>query len=330
MFLSISLRLRVEVEALNMVEALGAYTRHRTASLLKPKSDGKGYRIIIVPAVSGQSIAYGYMKSLVELAEEKSLPVCEECKKYETIGGFLKHAKSKAVAVEKLVKECIVEDITGFMVAEAKIRRTSPIQFTYMIPDIDSSDVAIEPQFHARTPAPTQEPQPFQVEAGTAIYVLGIALDIDKIGTIPGADGKPVKIADNRIERIKTAVQAIGALIDGLNFGAKKARYLPTYDIVGAIAALSHPVQFMVSPARISRDENYIVKTINRASSYVKLFEDVKEEINIIYMDKEEIVSETKTEKIKIEKTKDFPELISKIIELIQQKIESSQLSSST
>ncbi len=319
-FVSMSFRLRVEVEALNMVEAMGAYSRHRTVSLLKPRGEG-GYRLIIAPAVSGQAVAYGYMKSLVELATKKNLPICDQCINYEVRGGFLKHGTEEKAELENLVKNCIVEDVTGFMVPEANIRRTSPVQFSYMIPDVDSSDVAIEPQFHARTPMPGQKPQPFQVEAGTAIYVLGVAIDVDKIGVIPTAEGKPKSVDGNRVERVKTAIQAIANLIEGLSFGAKKARYLPIYDVVGAIAAISHPVQFMVSPARIGRDENYISKTLARALNYLQLFKEVNEEIHVLYMDREGIAKDVKAEGINIVRVETVSQLISKTIDIVERKI---------
>jgi len=319
MFLSMSFRLRVEVEALNMVEAMGAYSRHRTVSLLKPRSDGKGYRLVIAPAVSGQAIAYGYMKSLVELAQKRNLPVCDQCKSYEDKGGFIKHGTDKSGDLEELTKNCVVEDVTGFMVAQAKIRRTSPIQFSYMVPDIDASDVAIDPQFHVRGAKPGENPQPFQVESGTAVYMLGVSLDIDKIGVVPGGDGKPKVVVNNRIERVKAAIQAIANLLEGLSFGAKKARYLPIYDVIGAVTAVSHPVQFMVSPARVTKNDNYIAKTTARASNYTKLFKDVNEVIKIFYMDKEGVISESdvKAEGVEVEKVGDVAELMSKVVEFV-------------
>jgi CRISPR-associated protein Csa2 len=319
MFLSMSFRLRVEVEALNMVEAMGAYSRHRTVSLLKPRGDGKGYRLVIAPAVSGQAIAYGYMKTLATLAQQKNLPVCEQCKSYEVKGGFVKHGIDEEGDEEQIVKNCIVEDVTGFMIAKAGVRRTSAIHFSYMVPDIDVSEVAIEPQFHVRAAKPGEKPQPFQVEAGTAIYVLGIALDIDKVGVVADKDGKPRVVVDNRLERMKMAIQAVAGLIEGLVFGAKKARYLPVYEVVGAVATLSHPVPFMVSPARVSKDGNYIVKTLSRAENFVKLFNDVNEWVKLFYMDKEGVVQEVRSGVVGVNKVDSVSELVAKIIATVEE-----------
>ncbi len=322
MFLSMSLRLRVEVEALNMVEAMGAYSRHRTVSLLKPRGDGKGYRLVIAPAVSGQAIAYGYMKTLVALALQKNLPVCDQCRGYEVKGGFVKHGTDTSGDEETIVRNCIVEDVTGFMIAQAGVRRTSAIQFSYMVPDIDFSEAAIEPQFHVRAAKPGEKPQPFQVEAGTAIYVLGIALDIDKIGVVADKDGKPKPVVANRLDRVKTAIQAIAGLIEGLMFGAKKARYLPIQEVVGAVAAVSHPVPFMVTPARVSRDGNYITKTISRAENFAKLFSDVGEWIKLFYMDREGVVQEVKPSTVEATKVDSVSELVAKVLEVVEQKFQ--------
>jgi len=170
-----------------------------------------------------------------------------------------------------------------------------------------------------RAAKPGEKPQPFQVEAGTAIYVLGIALDIDKVGVVADKDGKPRVVVDNRLERMKTAIQAVAGLIEGLVFGAKKARYLPVYEVVGAVATLSHPVPFMVSPARVSKDGNYIVKTLSRAENFVKLFNDVNEWVKLFYMDKEGVVQEVRSGVVEVNKVDSVSELIAKIIAAVEE-----------
>jgi len=302
-FASFSFRLRVEVEALNMVEALGAYGRHRTVSILKPRPDGRGCRMVIAPAVSGQAVAYGYMKTLVALADQMKLPVCDECKNYATRGGFTKHGTANKDELEglfakyrasknaelkefALISECVVEDLTGFMVPDVGIRRTSPVQFSYMIPDVESSDVAIDPQFHVRAPMPGQSPQPFQVEASTAVYTLSAFIDVDKIGRTSA--GKDV---GDRTQRIEAALLGLSVLLEGLAFGAKKARYLPVYEVSGAVAAVSHPLPFMVSPARVAKEKNYIEDTIKRAAKYSQLLRGVGESVSVVYFDKEGLYS---------------------------------------
>jgi len=313
-FVSLGLRFRVEVEALNMTESLGAYTRHRTVSLLKKfkKQSGEiGYKIVTVPAISGQSISHGYHRALVEVAKKMGLEVCEECRKYEIIGGFIKHGTAgKNISDIEVVKNCVVEDITGFMVPDANIRRTSAIMFSYMIPDIEYAETAIEPQFHVRYDFRTQKHNPFQIESGTAIYMLGVAIDVDKIGKIATQKGEI--IVDNRIERIKAAFLALSTLIEGLVFGAKKARYLPILEVAGGISAISHPIPFMVTPPR---GYNYIKNTIERALTYRDVLRDLGEVIKIIYLDKEGFEKPEIEYKDMILQVDSFSEMISKTLD---------------
>jgi CRISPR-associated protein Csa2 len=293
------------------VEALGAYGRHRTVSILKPRPDGRGYRVVIAPAVSGQAVAYGYMKTLVELADKLGLPMCDECKNYAVRGGFTKHgtSKEKGLTELELIERCLVEDLTGFLVPEAGIRRTSPVQFSYMVPDVESSDVAIDPQFHVRAPMPGQSPQPFQVEAGTAVYTLSAFVDCDKIGTT--SDGKPV---NDREKRVEAAFLGLAVLLEGLAFGAKKARYFPVCEVSGAVAAVSRPLPFVVSPARVTRSSNYIKDTIDRAAKYAELLRDLQERVDIVCFDKEGLLPEAPSG---VKKVNSLPELVDEVKRLV-------------
>lgn len=295
-FVSIGLRLRTEVEALNMVEALGAYVRHRTVSILRRiNKDGKTiYKVVVTPAISGQSIAYGYHKALVELAKLTNMPICDECRNYELRGGFHKRA-TQDIKHDKRIEDCVVEDLTGFLAPEANVRRTSPVSFSYLVPDLESSKAALDPQFHVRYNFETNEHAPFNIESGTAIYMLSIAIDVDKIGKLEG--GGYVK---DRLKRIELAFKALGALIEGMMFGAKKARYLPIIEVVGGIAAISSPIPFTVTPPRIYRDGgNYIDETIRRANIYAETLKMVNEKVKIVFMDKENVTSVSTSENVK-------------------------------
>jgi len=285
MFVSFGFRFRVEVEALNMAETVGNYARHRAAPVLIQVRDEEGklkeYRITMAPAVSGQSVAFGYMSALVKLAEQKGLPVCEECRSYEHLGGFFKRADRVDVGYDERIKTCVVEDITGFMATKerargeggkgAVIRRTSPIMFSYMVPDATSARGVLMPQLHVRYNLKNPDKQvPYQVEAGTAVYIHGVAIDVERIGRLE--DGKHINTED-RLRRIGLALDALKVLYGGLLFGAKKARYLPVIETLGGIAAVSHPMPFVVSPPRLG---DYVGENINRAKKFgagsIKLF----------------------------------------------------------
>ncbi len=284
MFVSLGFRFRAEVEALNMAEAVGNYTRHRVAPVLIEERDEDGrvrrYRITTAPAVSGQSIAFGYMSALVKLAEQRGLPVCEECRSYEHLGGFFKRADRVDVGYDERIRTCVVEDITGFMATKergkegakgAVIRRTSPVMFSYMVPDATSARGVLMPQLHVRYNLKDPDKQvPYQIEAGTAVYIHGVAIDVERIGRLE--DGTYID-AGERLKRVELALDALKALYGGLLFGAKKARYLPMMEVLGGVAAVSHPLPFVVSPPRFS---DYVGENVNRAGRFgvgsVKLF----------------------------------------------------------
>jgi len=292
MFASFGFRFRAEVEALNMAEAVGNYTRHRLAPVIKIEKDDQGrvtgYKVTMAPAVSGQSIAYGYMKTLAELAKKRGLPLCDQCRNYEQYGGFFKRADVLDLGHDERIESCVVEDTTGFLVAakaegggqksKAKkgeeeggeergvsIKRTSAVMFSYLVPD---GVGVITPQIHVRYNRVDPDQQiPFQVESGTAIYIHGVAVDVDRIGL--KEDG--TYVADRR-RRVELAFEALKHLYSGMLFGAKKSRYLPVFEALGGVAAVSKGLPFMVSPPRLG---DYVTETAKRAAAVgggIKLF----------------------------------------------------------
>ena len=66
-------RVYINAEALNMVESIGNYVKHRRIPVVIPES----YVTYMVPAISGESIAHGYQYVLAQKAVEKGLPVCK-------------------------------------------------------------------------------------------------------------------------------------------------------------------------------------------------------------------------------------------------------------
>ncbi|MEM1873846.1 MAG: DevR family CRISPR-associated autoregulator [Acidilobaceae archaeon] len=286
MFVSIGLRMKVEVEALNMVEPLGAYMKHRTVPLIKRVERGQeriGYRIVMAPAISGQSINNGYSRTLVDLARAKNLPVCDECKNYPARGGFTKRTTDNQLSFDKRVETCVVEDLTGFLAPNAGVRRTSPVMFSNMVPDIEHGKAMLDSQFHVRYNFESNKHDPFNVEIGSAVYMLSIAMNVDDIGRLSNGG-----YVSDRIERVKLAFKGLTALIEGLGFGAKKARYLPVYEVLSGVAAISSPLPFMVSkPKLYYGDKCYIEDTIERAQRYVRALRDFGEQVKIFYFDRE-------------------------------------------
>jgi len=298
--LSFSARILINAEALNMAETIGSYTRHRRAPVITRSGDS--YSVVYVPAVSGESLAHAYQEILVKIAAERGLPVTDMDKngyfmKYadenvmnyykKEIAGVLGCSEEKAVEellgkkpcdIEKaILKTSVVADVAGFLQTNKLIKRMSAIRFSYMLPAadaVDSGGVAVIPQLHARyTPeAKKGEQALFYVESGSALYTLTGQLLVSDIARLNYCNEQDQELLKERPERIKTALDALVSMLDGLIFGAKRSRYNPQWDVTSLIVGVSEgPVEFIVSPG-ITRD--YLKKTYERAASLSKILGD--------------------------------------------------------
>jgi len=289
MFISFSLRVLIDAEALNMVESAGNYTKHRRAPLVVPVEGG--FEIRYVPAISGEALAHAYQSILASLAGR--LPVCERC----AIGEFLKHTSDKVFgnanweqevknfagqkkfmeAEKTLISNCLVEDVGGFLYTDGNVKRTSRIAFGYMLPARDFAQAAaIEPQFHVRH-VPTQpkrgEQAIYYVETSSALYVLSGYLDICGIGCTSMVKRECLENAD---ERRRVAVKALALMLSNQMYGGKRTRFLPAWTVASGVFAVSKS-PFMVTPGHV---RDYIDETIRRAKKYIQYFDS---EVTIYY-----------------------------------------------
>jgi CRISPR-associated protein Csa2 len=333
-FVSFGFRFRVNVEAMNMVESIGNYSRHRVAPIIRRiiKDSKVRYKVQFLPIVSGQSLANAYMRALVDIAVKRQLPVCKTCKNYDKLNGFPKRPtiQGDSDSVDKRVAECVVEDVTGFMATEKKeeekekkgraIRRTSRIQFSHLIPDADSvKHVPPMPQFHVRYGEEEQEQTIFNIESASAIYTLVVNIDVDGIGK------GITTTANNKNARVKAVFDALMLMFNGGYIGAKKSRYFPQMELLGAIAVVSDPYAFVVSPpkAKLNNDGTllpwYLEDTLRRALVFKNIFNDIS--LRVFYIDNEfnwtpsEDVK--KNDKIEIEKVDNLNTLIAKVEEIL-------------
>jgi len=258
-WLSLSARLLINVEALNMAEAVGNYTRHRRAPVVIP-TDG-GYRVVYVPAISGESLAHAYQAWLVHEARIRGLPVCDLCAREEFIkrgneaAGRVKDVSSADKYEESVIKECVVEDVGGFLAPTAvPVKRTSRFMVSYLIPAIEDIKAStITPQLHVRH-SPTQRAQGQQaagqmiyyVETSSAIYTLTASLDVDGIGRKSYIRVEYVVGDEERRKRIEAAIMALyDTLAQGL-FGAKQSRFKPHYKVLSTVVTITHPNPYNV------------------------------------------------------------------------------------
>jgi len=91
-YVSVSARILMNVEALNMAETVGNVSRHRKAPVVVFSKQG-GVSVFYVPAVSGESLAHHYQRLLASIAQERGLPVT----KMDLEGFFMKFSDDNII-----------------------------------------------------------------------------------------------------------------------------------------------------------------------------------------------------------------------------------------
>lgn len=175
MFISLGMRFIASVEALNMVETIGTLSKHRRAPIIVSRPDG--YRVIYVPAISGEAIAHAYQAKIIELALKmyKEPPLdawsmrgelfkfmdnhhlTDSLKRIVTEASRGKNSREQLERIKHefektAIRENIIADIGGFLYAERPpIKRTSVFQVGYVVPVDDAIEATvIESQLHTR------------------------------------------------------------------------------------------------------------------------------------------------------------------------------------
>ncbi|AEM38301.1 CRISPR-associated autoregulator, DevR family [Pyrolobus fumarii 1A] len=283
-YLTLTARLLVNVEALNMAETVGNLARHKRIPMVVPVEgeEGAALELRMMPAISGQSLAHGYQRVLARRALAKGLPVCKLCEQ----GVFVKHASDEVLErlrglgdagattllqlvsdmkkvrrpsseqaarfvssfEEGVVRSCVVEDVGGFLYAgRLPVRRTSRVSFSYMIPSLQYVNaVGVEGVLHARhDPVAVGEQMIYVVEVGAALYTFSVLVDLCGIGVVERQDGGETVLED-RVERVRVAVEALGELVSGAAFGAKRSRILPHWEVESIAAAVVEGFRFQM------------------------------------------------------------------------------------
>ena len=291
-YLGFTARVLVNVEAMNMAETVGNMARHKRAPVAVPLREG-GLVLHYVPVVSGQSIAHGYQEILAAIAVSRGLPVCKLCEQ----GVFVKHASRAIVqrlqqmgdpTAGQLLREiqggnicriesvvvggCVVEDVGGFLYAEQPpVRRTSRIEFSYMIPSLEYIQaVGAEGLLHARQdPTATREggQMLYVVEAGSALYTFSGLLKASEIGVLRCPLDGSTTVLDDRVERVRAALDALVELVSGVGFGAKRSRFLPHFTVESLVVTVSKGFRFMPEPGHF---RSYIADTVRRGEAAVE------------------------------------------------------------
>ncbi len=299
MYVSISARFLANAEAMNMVESIGNVARHRRVPIVVPRENG--YTLIYAPAVSGESLANAYQRWLADLADSRKLPVCGCCRQHL----FIKHGDLEAIKlvkspwedaliekkvknpaeVEKLiVKNCVVEDVGGFLLPEEiPAKRTSKFRVSFMVPAYDAIEqLALESQFHVRYAPDPSLHKIYYVEVGSALYVFQMGLELDEIGRSTLMSREEIVGREERIKRVEVALEALSHMLENKIFGARLARTNPISEVRSLLVSVSKPLPFQASPPHA---RNYMKDTVERARDFAGLISG--EEIKLWAYDQE-------------------------------------------
>jgi len=178
-FLSLSARVVVNAEAMNMVGAIGNVVRHGKAAHVYRVREGQNerYEVRSVPVVSGEALRHAVQRALAEVAEGVGLPVCSWCRRGEFVkhgvdlgeffrdvkgeggvAGFEKAAGRSIYEAERLILEsCVVEDVGGFL--RAPVEGASVLGVGCLVPAVEGGRVlcGFDVQFRVRR-APGAQP----------------------------------------------------------------------------------------------------------------------------------------------------------------------------
>ena len=128
--IAMMLRIKLNGEALNNEESIGNVIIPRQIELM----DGT-----VRQALSGEMLKHFHTKNLRLLADDEEL--CDTCKIFSPMkNGDVKENNKKYSASGNRTKQCIVDDIEGFMNAEKSKneKRTSCIKFSWAIATCDN------------------------------------------------------------------------------------------------------------------------------------------------------------------------------------------------
>jgi CRISPR-associated protein Csa2 len=327
-FISVAVRVLMNLESLSGVETIGNLARHRTAPIVMP--DGEGYAIRFVPVLSGESLAHSYQELLVQEARSRELPIGTYSGRLEFLKFADEHIMSeegidpprneediRRAEVDILLRD-YVADVGGFLYAGTRgspIKRTSCFQVGYAIPALWEQEIAaLESQFHVRfAPSRLQAQIPYNVEVGSALYTFTFNLDTSRVGipsTIFGNRSKREKELDeSRPKRVVGALSALLKFYSYLSFGAKRSRFLPNMEVVSSVASYSSNSHFTVSPGN---DKNYILRSAARRDEFVKRAGDLgyKTEVELFAYDREGVSAGSGVETLKT-----IEEMLGRIIE---------------
>jgi len=272
-FVTFAVKTQLNVHDLNNETVAGNVSDIRVMEFIDENGERKES-----PAVSGRMLKhwhYEAMKHSIINGTYTKVPLCDGCKAGEPIRPGLinenKLSQNSKISEENSVKNCVVCDIHGYLIAKPKAtegeggissRRTSRAMFSWLMPILGQESVSKQ-VIHNKVSYDPSEMMIFNKSYASGIYAFVSALDVDRIGLVELnlSSNNPYAINDNdgRKDRIKVAIEAYRYMISG-QIGASLSHAIPHCNPIEILVAYSEsgPLPFPVSPMY----SDYIIKTI--------------------------------------------------------------------
>lgn len=235
MYLKLTGRLIINVSSLNTEGAVGNYISLSKAFIVRRTSNG--YEYVEAPVISGNMIKHWHAVLLVDHALSSNYTkICDTCKRKIMFRSTMQRSSEF-----EYIKECLIEDVHGFLNLDQQIRRESIAKFSFLIP-VEELEVKYSTITHNRVVTNkegkvTEDMIVFKREHESGVFGFNIVVDLAYIGR---AQSNPTQSLDSneRITRARLVVKALTDLLSG-NFGAAQARALPIVKLEELIALLS-------------------------------------------------------------------------------------------
>ena len=238
MFVKGSFRVILNVHSLNTEGAVGNYNPLVKVYVIR-RTEG-GFDLAEVNAISGNMLKHWHAKHVAELAKTVNEKLCEDCRR----GVFYRtRLETKATSEENMIKECVLDDLHGFLCARTTVRRESLIKVSFAIP-VEEHSYEVVPVTHNRVvidekgKIAKEGMMPFKNEYASGVYAFAISMELKYVG-IPLANPiKPVIEEESIRQRRILAVQALANMLLG-ETGAKLSRALPISKPIEAFIVVS-------------------------------------------------------------------------------------------
>jgi len=272
------MRRGAEYVTIHVPAVSGEAVAHGYQELLAKEALSKGLNVcglcskgIFLKSTTLDVVQYAHGDQVVDIVIEKNQLTKKKGKERKAEILKIAHEFEKTI-----IANCTVEDVGGFLyaarrdrlenkgkIAVKQVKRTSNFYVGYMIPVAEGLEAAVtEAQLHSRYALGTEFVEAeegergvgqmiYYVEIASAPYTFSFDLDTRYVGRttfVTTHAGEPAVSKEERVERIKAALNALKRLVLELGFGAKKTRFLPTVEWESLVVAVSDNVWTVPSP----------------------------------------------------------------------------------